>query len=483
MDSSQPPKTKIVCTIGPATKEPEQLLRLIEAGMNICRLNFSHGDHEYHSQTIANIREVQGSSNRVVAIMLDTKGPEIRTGKLKEDKDVELVKGQEFVFTTDMTHEGDTKMVAVAYKNFPKVLIEGDSVLVDDGLLEMTVLRFSDTTVTCRVNNTGMLGSKKGVNLPGVIVDLPALTEKDIADIKFGMDLGIDFIAASFVRKAQDVLAIRELLGDEAANIKIISKIENQEGLDNFDAILRVTDGIMVARGDLGVEIPIEQVSVAQKMMISKCNAAGKFVITATQMLESMVSNPSPTRAEASDVANAVYDGTDCVMLSGETAKGKYPVESVEMMADICREAEASLNWSNVNAGLRNRIKKAGGVLSVPEAVASSAVRTSFDLNARLVVCMTTSGQTARLVSKYRPRAPILAVTSSDQAARHLLAWRGPVPMLVDSMLGQEVLIENCLQVARSMELVKAGDMVVVVCGSREGVIGGTNNLLIITIE
>jgi len=337
--------------MGPSSKKKEVIRQMITAGMNVMRLNFSHGDHQvcpswsrmrkphlnastqpcgisclltsqYHGETIALAREVMTETRRLCALLLDTKGPEIRTGLMVEGKEWELVKGQTFTLTTDESVVGNSSIVAVQYKNLPKVLHVGDRVLIDDGLISMTVSEIAGERVVCTVDNTGMLGQRKGVNLPGVIVDLPAVTQKDIQDIKFAVLHNMDFIAASFVRKPDDINTIREALGVQGRHIQIIAKIENQEGLDNFDDILKVADGIMVARGDLGVEIPIEQVALAQKMMIRKCNAVGKMVVTATQMLESMVKNPSPTRAEASDVANAVFDGTDCVMLSGETAKG-----------------------------------------------------------------------------------------------------------------------------------------------------------------
>lgn len=318
-------KTKIVCTIGPKTESVEKLTELVNAGMNVMRLNFSHGDYEEHGTRIANFRKVMEATGKQLAILLDTKGPEIRTIKLEGGNDVDLVAGQEFTFTTDTSVVGNKDKVAVTYAGFAADLNVGNTILVDDGLIEMEVIATTDTEVKCKVLNNGALGENKGVNLPGVSVNLPALSEKDKNDLKFGCEQGVDFVAASFIRKASDVQEIREVLAANGGeNIHIISKIENQEGVDNFDEILELSDGIMVARGDLGVEIPAEEVIFAQKMMIEKCNRARKMVITATQMLDSMINNPRPTRAEAGDVANAVMDGTDAVMLSGETAKGKY---------------------------------------------------------------------------------------------------------------------------------------------------------------
>jgi pyruvate kinase len=344
LKSHLPPRTKIICTIGPASQSSEKMRAMIMAGMNVARLNFSHGDHEYHRSSIQTLRDVTSDSRRICAILLDTKGPEIRTGKMKDGVTVQLVKNQEFILTTEESFLGDSNRVAVGYNNLPKVVKAGQHVYLDDGLIDLLVLETSEKEVKTRVLNNATLGSQKGVNLPGISLDLPAVTQKDVADLLFGVENGVDFIAASFVRKASDVQTIRKILGAKGAHIKIIAKIESQEGLDNFMSIMHVSDGIMVARGDLGIEIPIEQVPLAQKFMIKQCNLAGKFVITATQMLESMCINPTPTRAEASDVSNAVIDGTDCVMLSGETAKGRYPVESVKMLADICREAELSIN-------------------------------------------------------------------------------------------------------------------------------------------
>ncbi len=316
-------KTKIVCTIGPKTESKEMLTKLANAGMNVMRLNFSHGDFAEHGQRIDNLREVMAATGKQLAILLDTKGPEIRTIKLENGQDFSLVAGQEFTFTTDISVVGNQDRVAVTYPGFAKDLTKGNTILVDDGLIEMEVLETTETEVKCKVLNNGDLGENKGVNLPGVSVKLPALAEKDKADLKFGCEQGVDFVAASFIRKAEDVKEIRELLNANGGEkIQIISKIENQEGVDNFDAILEASDGIMVARGDLGVEIPVEEVIFAQKMMIEKCNRARKVVITATQMLDSMIKNPRPTRAEAGDVANAIMDGTDAVMLSGESAKG-----------------------------------------------------------------------------------------------------------------------------------------------------------------
>jgi len=337
-------KTKIVCTIGPASDSPEMLKKLIEAGMNVARLNFSHGDFETHGNSIRNIRQAAGELGKTVAILLDTKGPEIRLGKLATEP-VELERGQTVILTTEDVL-GTRERIPVSHKGLPEDVDVGSTILIDDGLIALTVLDIQGTEIHCRVENSGPIKSNKGLNVPGVAVSLPGITEKDAADIVFGIRQGVDFIAASFVRRASDVLEIRELLERHgASHIQIIAKIENQQGLENLDEILEVSDGLMVARGDLGVEIPVEEVPLVQKRIIEKCNQAGKPVITATQMLDSMQRNPRPTRAEASDVANAIFDGTDAIMLSGETAAGKYPVESVLMMSRIAERAEAALRY------------------------------------------------------------------------------------------------------------------------------------------
>eukprot|EP00288_Rhodomonas_lens_P007874 CAMPEP_0177722932 /NCGR_PEP_ID=MMETSP0484_2-20121128/17942_1 /TAXON_ID=354590 /ORGANISM="Rhodomonas lens, Strain RHODO" /LENGTH=588 /DNA_ID=CAMNT_0019235333 /DNA_START=112 /DNA_END=1878 /DNA_ORIENTATION=+ len=476
--------SKFICTLGPKTQSVEMVTKLIEAGMNVARMNFSHGDHEYHAKTIANIRTSLAKSKRMCAILLDTKGPEIRTGMLEDStQDLQLEAGQDFTLYTDWDRPGNKDGVGQSYVSLPQSLEIGDTILIDDGLISLTVQSKTETSVTCKVINSGLLGSKKGVNLPGCKIDLPALTEKDKSDLKFGCEQGVDFVAASFIRKAEDVTHIREHLdANGGTRIKIISKIENQEGLQNFDDILALSDGIMVARGDLGVEIPGEKVALAQKMMISKCNIAGKSVITATQMLDSMINNPRPTRAETTDVANAVFDGTDCVMLSGETAKGKYPVQSIETMVSICREAEKVVDHTQTFAALRAYAKNLGPEM-INEAIASSAVKTAFDLRASLVLCLTETGRTARLVCKYKPMAPVLCATSDEQVARQCLILRGCYPMVVGSMVGSASLIARCLATAKVNGLCKVGDVCVVISGMKEGVSGGTNVLRVLKIE
>eukprot|EP00005_Dracoamoeba_jomungandri_P007127 CAMPEP_0174276540 /NCGR_PEP_ID=MMETSP0439-20130205/60446_1 /TAXON_ID=0 /ORGANISM="Stereomyxa ramosa, Strain Chinc5" /LENGTH=502 /DNA_ID=CAMNT_0015368783 /DNA_START=865 /DNA_END=2373 /DNA_ORIENTATION=+ len=464
-------KSQIICTIGPNTNNPDTLAKMIEEGMSIARMNFSHGNFNYHRSVIENVREVSEGLGITVGIMLDTKGPEIRTGKFSGDCDnVDLVRGETFTFVPDENYLGDQHSVGTTYANLPKVLSVGNQILVDDGLLSFTVQEITDEgAVICRVDNSGNLGQIKGVNLPGVVVDLPAVTEKDIADINWGVEQNVDMIAASFIRKAEDVLCIRKLCGHD---IQIISKIESQEGLDNFNEILAVSDGIMVARGDLGVEIPIYKVATAQKMMIRKCNEVGKPVITATQMLESMITYPRPTRAEATDVANAVFDGSDCVMLSGETAKGKYPCEAVHVMSQICFQAEGAIDYRSLYRQLRSN---ATPPVPIPDTIASSAVKTSWDISAKVIICLTDSGNTARLVSKYRPASLIIAVTSSPRTSRQLLISRACVPYLVPSMKGTEGIVAEAAAYAERLGLLRPGDRFVVTSGLIESESGSTN--------
>ncbi|ASI97453.1 pyruvate kinase PykF [Vibrio rotiferianus] len=461
-------KTKIVCTIGPKTESVEKLTELVNAGMNVMRLNFSHGDYEEHGTRIANFRQVMEATGKQLAILLDTKGPEIRTIKLEDGNDVDLVAGQEFTFTTDISVVGNKDKVAVTYAGFANDLNVGNTILVDDGLIEMEVLATSETEVKCKVLNNGALGENKGVNLPGVSVNLPALSEKDKNDLKFGCEQGVDFVAASFIRKASDVQEIREVLAANGGeNIHIISKIENQEGVDNFDEILELSDGIMVARGDLGVEIPAEEVIFAQKMMIEKCNRARKMVITATQMLDSMINNPRPTRAEAGDVANAVMDGTDAVMLSGETAKGKYPVEAVTIMAQIANRTDSALK-----AELGSRLDSPR--LRITEAVCKGAVDTAEKLAAPLIVVATEGGKSARSVRKYFPTANILALTTNTKTAAQLVLTKGVTPVVVDSIQSTDAFYVTGKELALESGLGNKGDIVVMVSGAL--VASGTTN-------
>jgi len=462
-------KTKIVCTIGPSSESLEMFKKMIEAGMNVARLNFSHGDFEEHGNRIRNLRQACRELNKTVAILLDTKGPEIRTGKLREEP-IELEQDKEIVLTTEEIL-GDAQRISVTYEGLPDDVHVGSTILLDDGLIELRVVGISGKDIKCRIVNGGTLKSKKGVNVPGVKTSFPGITDKDKADILFGIEQGVDFIAASFVRKASDVLEIRELLEkNNASHIQIISKIENQEGVDNLDEILEVSDGLMVARGDLGVEIPAEEVPLVQKMMIKKCNQASKPVITATQMLDSMQRNPRPTRAEASDVANAIFDGTDAIMLSGESAAGKYPVESVLTMARIAERAESALAHREILAK-----QSEAQPTTVTEAISQSVAISALDLNAKAVITCTESGYTARMVSKYRPKAPIIAVTPSEQVIRKLCLVWGVQPVLGVSAQTTDQMFEIAVDAGLKSGMVEMGDLVVITAGVPVGRSGTTN--------
>ena len=456
-------KTKIVCTLGPVSENEETLRELIKNGLNVCRLNFSHGSHEEHKGRMDLVKKLREELNMPTAILLDTKGPEIRTGKF-DVPEVLLEEGQTFTITMKDVM-GNKEMCTVSYKGLANDVKAGDTILIDDGLVGLTVKEINGDDIVCEVQNSGIVKNHKGVNVPGVKVNLPAITEKDRSDIEFGIEQGIDFIAASFVRKVSDVLAIREILEENnATHIKIISKIENQEGVDNLDEIIEVSDGIMVARGDLGVEIPTEEIPVVQKLMIKKCNEAGKPVITATQMLDSMIRNPRPTRAEVTDVANAIYDGTDAIMLSGETAAGKYPVEAVKTMATIAKRAEETM---------RNRRTKINKSKNVTDAISYATCTTAMDLDARAILSSTASGHTARMVSKFRPDCPIIATTSDESVRRQLSLTWGVLPVMRNKSANTDQVIVNSIEAAKTAEYVNENDIVVITAGGSE-----TTNLI-----
>ncbi len=463
-------KTKIVCTIGPASETVETLVELMNNGMNVARLNFSHGDFEEHGARIKNIREAAKITGKTIALLLDTKGPEIRTNNMKDGL-VHFSTGD--IVRIAMTEvEGTKEKFSVTYANLINDVEVGSHILLDDGLVDLEVIEIDKTNneLVTKVLNEGILKNKKGVNVPNVSINLPGITEKDAADIRFGIENDVDFIAASFVRRPSDVLEITKILEDEnATHIQIISKIENQEGIDKLDDILKVSDGLMVARGDMGVEIPTEDVPVVQKEMIKKCNALGKPVITATQMLDSMQHNPRPTRAEASDVANAIYDGTDAIMLSGETAAGDYPVEAVKTMHNIAVRTEGVL--TDRDAYALKLYKKADMTESIGQAVG----HTAKNLGIQTIVAATDSGHTARMISKYRPKAHIVAVTFSDRTARSLSLTWGVFPEVTGKPASTDDMFALATEVTKDAGFAKDGDLIIITAGAPIGEKGITN--------
>ena len=464
-------KTKIVCTIGPASESEEMLEKLMNAGMNVARLNFSHGSHEEHKARIDSIRKVSKKLGKTIGILLDTKGPEIRTHDMKDGLIV-LEKGKEVIVSMSQV-EGTPEKFSVTYEDLINDVQIGSYILLDDGLVELQVKDIDKDKgeVKCDILNTGELKNKKGVNLPGVKVNLPGITDKDAADIKFGIKENIDYIAASFVRRPSDVLDIREILEQENNdNITIFPKIENQEGIDNIEEILEVSDGLMVARGDMGVEIPPESVPIVQKDLIRKCNKLGKPVITATQMLDSMQRNPRATRAEASDVANAIYDGTDAVMLSGETAAGQYPEEAVKTMRNIAISAEAAQDYKKL---LSDRTKLVE--TSLVNAIGVSVAHTALNLNVKAIVAATESGSTAITISKYRPHSDIIAVTPSEHTARQLALVWGAYPVVKKGRKTTDDLLNNAVATAVATEKVGNGDLIIITAGVPTGEKGTTN--------
>lgn len=464
-------KTKIVCTLGPATNDVEIMKQLIHNGMDAARINFSHGTYETHAETIAKLKQAREELNAPIPLILDTKGPEIRVKTFKEDK-VRLEEDATFTLTTREV-EGDVNIVSVTYADLPKDVHRGSRILIDDGLIELKVEDITETDVVCKVVNGGVVKSRKGVNLPGVEVNLPSLMKKDIEDLKFGVENGFDIVAASFIRSAEDVLKIRRVLEENGGGqMHIISKIENQQGVENIDKILEASDGIMVARGDLGVEIPPEEVPLVQKILIAKANRIGKPVITATQMLESMVHSPRPTRAEANDVANAIFDGSDAIMLSGETAAGAYPLEAVATMARIALKAESAVDYA---AKLANTTEPAR--VNITNAISMAACATAAELKTAAITTVTKSGFTARMISRYRPACPLIASTSDETVWRQMnLIW-GCKPMLYTGELPRGGVFDTALEIAVKSGLLKNGDTVVSALGMPLGFSGATNTL------
>ncbi|MBQ2297311.1 MAG: pyruvate kinase [Ruminiclostridium sp.] len=461
-------KTKIICTLGPATDDPAVLEALIENGMNVARFNFSHGSHAEHKVRLENLKAARTKLGIPVGALLDTKGPEIRLRSFVNGKEI-LETGQTFTLTTREV-EGTKEICAVSYRNLPQDVKPGTTIMLDDGLIRMTALEVSDTDIVCRVENGGPIKDKKGVNVPGVHLSMPYMSTQDRADILFGIQEDFDFIAASFCRNAQDVLEIRRLLDEHQSNIRIIAKLENQEGVDNVDEILAVADGIMVARGDMGVEIDFTEIPVIQKNLIKRTLSMGKHVITATQMLDSMITNPRPTRAEITDVANAVYDGTSAVMLSGETAAGKYPVEAVKTMAAIAERTEGDINYFGRSQEVISSIR-----LGIGGATAHAACTTAQDINAAAIITMSTSGVTPRLISRFRPDAPIIACVMTEKVQRQLALTWGVTPIIMDYVGSTDEMIDNSVAKALSAGLIKQDDLVVITAGVPAGLAGSTN--------
>ena len=462
-------KTKIICTMGPATDSEEVLRSLMLSGMDVARLNFSHGTHEEALVRINRIKKVREELDVPVAILLDTKGPEVRVKDFKDGK-VELKEGQKFTLCTDDV-EGDENQVSITYKDLPKDIKVGNRILIDDGLIEMEVLSVKNTNILCQVKNGGVVSNKKGVNIPNVSLSMPYMSQKDIDDIIFGIEQDVDFIAASFVRTANDVKEIKHVLRSHGGKgIRVISKIENAEGVDNIDDIIRESHGIMVARGDMGVEIDMQDLPVIQKSLIKKTYCAGKIVITATQMLDSMIRNPRPTRAETTDVANAIYDGTSAIMLSGETAIGKYPVETVKTMASIAERTENDIDYVK-----RLEIMNFDSRMDVTNAISHATCTTAHDLCASAIIALTYSGGTAIQISRFRPSCPIIAPTLSVKARRQLnLSW-GVVPIMSEARSNTDELFDHAVECAQRTGVIQDGDLVVITGGVPMGVAGTTN--------
>lgn len=476
-------KTKIVCTMGPNTDNREIMKELALNGMDVARFNFSHGDHAEHKHRLEILESVSEELGIPIASLLDTKGPEIRTGKLKDGKKVTLKEGDLYTLTTEEI-VGDETRGYINYAGLAEDVKPGDRILIDDGLIELHVREVNGTDIVCRIENGGELGEKKGVNVPGVRVKLPALTDKDKEDIRFGVDAGFDFVAASFVRNADAIREIREILDEKGSAMQIIAKIENEEGIENIDSIIEASDGIMVARGDMGVEIPAEKVPHIQKMIIRKCNLACKVVITATQMLDSMIRNPRPTRAEVSDVANAVYEGTDAVMLSGETAMGSYPIEAVRMMSQIAEESEKYLDYMFY----QRRKVSAENLRNISNTVCYSSVATASDLEAPVIVAPSVSGFTTRMLSKWRPKALIAGLSPSMTAVRQMQLYWGVKPFHAKRAESTDALLFASVELLKEKGIVKEGEIVVATAGvvtraNRHEPVADTNIMRVIVVE
>lgn len=469
-------RTKIICTLGPATDREDVLRKLVENGMDVARFNFSHASHEEHKSRLERLQAIRKEYGRPVAALLDTKGPEIRLKQFKNGR-ITLKKGQYFTLTTT-DRMGDEEGVSVTFEGLPQDVKAGTTILVDDGLIEMQVVEKNRTDIRCLVKNGGDISDNKGVNVPDVELSMPFISKKDRSDILFAVQEGFDFIAASFTRTAKDILEVRQLLQEAGdTSIRIIAKIENMQGVDHIDEILDVADGIMVARGDLGVEVPFEEVPVIQKHLIKKCYNQGKVVITATQMLDSMIKNPRPTRAEATDVANAIYDGTSAIMLSGETAAGLYPVEALQTMVSIANRTEQDINYKE-----RFRKMEAERDSGITGAISHSTCMTAHDLNAAAIVTVTKSGRTARMISKYRPDCPIIGGSTQESICRQLsLSW-GVHPILLEEKKDTFELFGHAIRKAEEMGLLEKGDIAVLTAGLPLGISGTTNMLKVETV-
>lgn len=468
-------KTKIICTIGPASESEERLKELMLAGMNVARFNFSHGTHEEHKKKFDRVIKVSNELGLPVATLLDTKGPEIRLKDIEGGK-TEIVSGQKFILTTEEVL-GNNEKVTITYKNLANDISVGTTILIDDGLIEMVVDAIEETDIICTVINGGPISNHKGVNVPGAELSMPYISDVDRSDIMFGCDMGFDFIAASFVRCREDILEIRKILDQHGSHMKIIAKIESMQGIRNLEDILTVSDGIMVARGDLGVEIPMEEIPVVQKQMIKMAEAQGKHVITATQMLESMIKNPRPTRAETTDIANAIYDGTTAIMLSGETAAGAYPVEAVRTMAKIAERSEQDIDYNS-------RMKKREHIdnFDVTTAISHATCTTAMDLKAAAIITVTISGFTAGMISRYKPNCPIIACSVSPRICRQLnLSW-GVTPIWIARESTTDDLFDVAVRAAEEAGYIQKGDKVVLTAGVPLGVSGKTNMLRVIEV-
>jgi len=471
-------KTKIVCTIGPATDDDNIMRELISGGMNVARFNFSHGDYEVHKQRFEQVKRLREELGIPVATMLDTKGPEIRLGKFTDNKPVEIHDGDIYTLTTENV-PCTAEVGSISFKKLPQDVSIGSRILINDGVIELVAEKITSTTIACRVVHGGILSNNKGINVPGVKLSMPFISEADMNDLEFGAKMGYDFIAASFVRTSADINYLRKYTQSLGwFNVRIIAKIENLEGVENIDEILEAADGIMVARGDMGVEIPFEQIPAIQKTLIHKGYNAGKQVITATQMLESMISNLRPTRAEITDVANAIYDGTSAIMLSGETAAGAYPVETLKTMALIAETTEKNINYRSRFA---NRPPSTNS--DIANAIAHATVTTAHDLNAKAIITVTKTGSTARLISKYRPDVPIISCTTGNDVQRQMnLSW-GVAPLTIDEKTNSDDLFNEAIAAAKNNGYITSGDTVVLTAGVPLGISGNTNLMRVEVIE